>query len=236
MKLQIFQKTLFGGHRGLPLSYPDNTLEGIVAAAGSVDFVELDVRRSADGRMVLSHEPELGELVIYDHSWDELSAVEVGDGYRPALLDAVLEALPNSSLNIEIKNFPYQPGFDPDGIFALEVAALARPFDLLSSFYWPTMDTVKAAFPAIRTGLLVYQVGSLADTMRAATSGGHQVIAPHFSLLIEDPEALIEKAHSAGLEVMTWTVNDSEMAASLVSAGIDAIISDDPVRIQQEIQ
>jgi glycerophosphoryl diester phosphodiesterase len=35
---------------------------------------------------------------------------------------------------------------------------------------------------------------------------------------------------------MTWTVNDSEMAASLVSAGIDAIISDDPVRIQQEIQ
>lgn len=236
MKPRISKKPLIGGHRGLPYSYPDNTLEGIVAAAGSVDFVELDVRRSADGRMVLSHEPELGELVINDHSWDELSAVELGDGYRPALLDAVLEALPDSSLNIEIKNSPFQPGFDPDGVFALEVAALVRSFDLVTSFYWPTMDTVKAAFPAARTGLLVYQVGSLSETMQAAISGGHQVIAPHFSLLMEDPEPLIEEAHSAGLEVMTWTVNDSEMAASLVSAGIDAIISDDPVRIQQEIQ
>lgn len=236
MKPRISKKPLIGGHRGLPYSYPDNTLEGIVAAAGSVDFVEIDVRRSADGRMVLSHEPELGELVINDHSWGELSAVELGDGYRPALLDSVLEALPDSSLNIEIKNFPYQSGFDPDGAFALEVASLVRSVDLLTSFYWPTMDTVKAAFPAVRTGLLVYQVGSLSETLRAATSGGHQVIAPHFSLLIEDPERLIEEAHSAGLEVMTWTVNDSEMAASLVSAGIDAIISDDPVRIQQEIQ
>lgn len=236
MKPRISKKPLIGGHRGLPYSYPDNTLEGIVAAAGSVDFVEIDVRRSADGRMVLSHEPELGELVINDHSWGELSAVELGDGYRPALLDSVLEALPDSSLNIEIKNFPYQSGFDPDGAFALEVASLVRSVDLLTSFYWPMMDTVKAAFPAVRTGLLVYQVGSLSETLRAATSGGHQVIAPHFSLLIEDPERLIEEAHSAGLEVMTWTVNDSEMAASLVSAGIDAIISDDPVRIQQEIQ
>jgi glycerophosphoryl diester phosphodiesterase len=218
------------------LSYPDNTLEGIVAAAESVDFVELDVRRSADGRMVLSHEPELGELIISDHSWDELSAVELGDGYRPTLLDAVMEALPEFPLNIEIKNFPAQPGFDPDGTFAVEVAAFARPFDLVTSFYWPTVDSVKAAFPAVRTGLLVYQVGSLSDTIRAATSGGHRAIAPHFSLLIEGPVPLIEKAHSAGLEVLTWTVNDSEMAASLVSAGIDAIISDDPVRIQQEIQ
>ena len=164
------------------------------------------------------------------------STVDLGDGYRPTLFDAVLEALPNFSLNIEIKNFPYQPGFDPDGAFGVEVAARARPIDLVTSFHWPTMDTVKAAFPALRTGLLVFQVGSFSDTLRAAMSGGHQVIAPHFSLLIEEMGPSIEKAHSAGLEIMTWTVNDSEMAADLIAAGIDAIISDDPLRIQQEIQ
>ena len=96
------------------------------------------------------------------------------------------------------------------------------------------MDTVKAALPHVRTGLLVDEGGSVADAMGAAVAGRHEVIAPHFSLLAGAEGHLIELAHDAGLEVVTWTVNDSAIAGRLAAAGIDGIISDDPVRIQQE--
>ncbi len=228
------KKTQFGAHRGLRLSYPDNTLEGVTAAALVADFVELDVRRTADGRMILSHDPTFGEVLVHESHWEALRLIDLGDGCHPALLDEVLEALPAFPLDIEIKNSPLQPGFDAEGEFAVSVARLARPFDVVTCFFWPTMDTVKAALPHVRTGLLVDEGGSVADAMGAAVAGRHEVIAPHFSLLAGAEGHLIELAHDAVLEVVTWTVNDSAIAGRLAAAGIDGIISDDPVRIQQE--
>jgi glycerophosphoryl diester phosphodiesterase len=234
MKLQESNNTQVGGHRGLPLVYPDNTLEGITAAAEVADFIELDVRRSADGLMVLSHEPALRETTIHDHAWEELRNIDLGGGYHPALLQFILDALPYTPLDIEIKNSPLQPGFDPGGVFAVEVAACARPFDVVTCFFWPTMDIVKRALPHVRTGLLVDEGGSLTDAVEAAVAAGHEVVAPHFSLLINSGNRPIDQAHDAGLEVVTWTVNDVAVAARLVGDGVDGIISDDPERIQQE--
>ncbi len=234
MNLQQTKKTQIGAHRGLRLSYPDNTLEGITAAALVADFVELDVRRTADGRMILSHDPTFREVLVEDNSWDTLRLIDLGDGCHPALLDEVLEALPAFPLDIEIKNSPLQPGFDPEGDFAVSVARLARPIDVVTCFYWPTMDIVKAALPHVRTGLLVDEGGSAVDAIEAAVANRHEVIAPHFSLLTGAEERLIDLAHDAGLEVVTWTVNDAAIAGRLVAAGIDGIISDDPARIQQE--
>ena len=233
MKDQLSKNTQFGAHRGLRLSYPDNTLQGIVAAAAVADFVELDVRRSADGRMVLSHEPSFGSVGITDRTWEELRKIDLGDGYHPTLLDDVLEALPDTPLDIEIKNFPYQPGFDSEGSFAVEVAARSRPIDVVTCFFWPTMDVVKAALPDVRTGLLVFEAGSASDVIAAAGAGGHQLVAPHFSLLVESGEQSIDLAHETGLEVITWTVNDVAMAQRFVAAGIDGIISDDPAAISR---
>jgi len=183
--------------------------------------------------MVLSHEPSFGSVGIADHSWEELREVDLGDGYHPTLLDDVLEALPDTPLDIEIKNFPYQPGFDPEGSFAVEVAARSRPIDVVTCFYWPTMDVVKVTLPEVRTGLLVFEAGSVSDVIAAARAGGHQLVAPHFSLLVESGERSIHTAHEAGLEVITWTVNDVAMAQRFVAAGIDGIISDDPAAISR---
>ena len=235
MNIEISSNTQIGSHRGLSSAYPDNTLEGIVAASLVADFIELDVRRTADGQMVLSHDPEFGDAVINDHTWEELRHIDLGSGYGPALFGQVLEALPDTPLDLEIKNFPYQPGFDPSGEFAVEVAGLARPFDVVTSFFWPTMDIVKAALPDLRTGLLVFQGGTVADTLAAALEGGHEVIAPHFGLLMDDLQ-MISQAHEAGLEVISWTVNDPDVARALMAARIDGLISDEPERMKQERQ
>lgn len=235
MNDQITRKTQIGSHRGLSAAYPDNTLGGIVAASLVADFVELDVRRTADGEIVLSHDPAFGDVVINDRKWDELRDIDLGSGHHPALFGQVLEALPDTPLDIEIKNFPDQPGFDPVGEFAIDVAGLARPLDVVTSFFWPTMDIVKAALPEVRTGLLVFQGGTVADVMAAALDGGHEVVAPHFSLLVDDRD-LITQAQQAGLEVISWTVNDIEVARALMEAGIDGLITDHPELMKQEQQ
>ena len=69
----------------------------------------------------------------------------------------------------------------------------------------------------------------------AALAGGHDLVAPHFGLLVEDRERISE-AHAVGLEVISWTVNEPDVARVLMEAGIDGLISDDPERMKQEQQ
>ena len=208
----------------MPLEYPDNTMAGFAAAASVVPMVELDVRRSRDGRLVLSHDPHINDVTVANATWSELSLIDVGDGHRPALLDDVLQDVPGLALDIEIKNWPVEPGFEPDHRTALEVAALLRPGDMLTSFFWPTVDAVQDAFPGAATGLLVDRSGSIADAVTHALEHGHGAIAPHFSLLSEE---LVAGAMAAGLAVATWTVNDVGEAVAFATWGVSTIISDD---------
>src|SRR5688572_33502616 len=115
------------GHRGWPTKYPDNVLEGIAAALEVADMVEVDVRRSGDGCLILSHDPVLGGMVVSEAPWADLGRVDLGRGFHPASLAQILEGFPASRFNFEVKNTPAEPGFDPYHGGALETAAVARP-------------------------------------------------------------------------------------------------------------
>ena len=207
--------------------FPDNSLEGIVAGAAVSQIIELDVRSSADGRFVLSHDPHIAGVEVASTVWDELKNVDMGEGHRPALLEDVLAALPDFPLDIEIKNWPGEPGFDPTHEFAVKVAGYARPIDVVTCFFWPTMHAIKSAHPRVKTGLLVDRGGSVDDAMAEAREFGHELIAPHWSLLLDrafDPQR-------DGVEVATWTVDDPDVAISLANAGVRTIITNDPKTI-----
>lgn len=190
-------------------------------------MVELDVRRSLDGELVLAHDPQLGGLVVAETRWVELSSIDLGDGHHPIRLGDLIDQVPELSLDIEIKNWPLQPGFEASGDTALEVAGTARPTDFLSCFYWVTMDQVKAAFPTVRTGLLVDEGGSLADVIIHARANGHEIVAPHWSL--------VDGPVPGDLAVSVWTMNDPSRVGDLVEWGVSAIITDDPGLIAAEL-
>lgn len=228
--MRFSSQTLVGGHRGWPSRFPDNTLEGFEAAAQVADFVELDVRASADGRWVLAHDPVIGDRPVATTPWESLSTIDVGGGLHPTTLDDVFAALPALALDVEIKNSPGDPAFDPDHSVALAVAAAVRAIDVMTSFYWPTMDAVRTAFPEVKTGLLVDPAGSGLEALGVAADRGHQVVAPHWTLVDRE---LTEAARSAGIELVTWTVNDPAVALRLADEGVDAIITDDPGRLRQ---
>jgi glycerophosphoryl diester phosphodiesterase len=222
---------MIAGHRGLPLEYPDNTKEGILAAAVVCDMVEFDVRRTRDGVAVLSHDARVGGSLIIDMDWPALEDFDLGGGFHLARLDDVLQAAGEFPFNFEIKNSPADPDFDETFEFAVEAAGRASKRDVVTSFHWPTVDAVRNAYPSLSTGLLVDPMGSVEAATAWATRSGHRVIALHWSLLGDQPAARTAEITKTGLRVVVWTVNDEDIARNVAAGGAAAIITDDPIRI-----
>jgi glycerophosphoryl diester phosphodiesterase len=190
------------------------------------DAIEIDVRRSADGKLVLSHDPDLGGLLVSTHSWAVLGELDLGDGHRPALLDEAISSLPETPLMLEVKNLPHQPGYEPDHRVGLETAVRARGDDIVTSFNWPTVDAIRRSFPDVATGLIVDEQWDLGQAVEHCLDVGHSAVVPSWKLVRTDAD--LELAASSGLEVHVWTVNDVGLAAELVALGVTGIISDDP--------
>ena len=140
------------GHRGAPLAAPENTIEAFVAAGRfGADGVELDVRRTADGALVVHHDgvvPGAGRI----------SALEAGDlPEEIPVLEAALDACAGMVVNIEIKNSPAEVDHDPYEAAAVGVAELLarrgrRDRAIVSAFSLASIDAVKGVAPATRTG------------------------------------------------------------------------------------
>lgn len=216
------------GHRGWPTRYPENTLRGFLAAAEVADGVELDVRRSGDGKLVLSHDPWIGGLPVWQTPWSQLGELDLGDGHHPALLDEVLAALPDTPVQLEVKNWPTDPGFEPDHRLALEAAERARPGDVVTGFNGETLAAVRRVFPDVATGLCVPGSIGFDQAVRHCLDAGHTVLVPEFSL-ITDPLHV-------DLAVYPWTVNDPAKAEELVERGVTGIITDDPGAISTTLR
>lgn len=211
------------GHRGWPARHPESTLTGFIAVSDVADMVELDVRRCGDGRLVVSHDPVLDGHVVCETSWSVLSEVDVGDGHHPALLDEVLAALVDTPIQLEVKNWFTDPGFEPDGRIGLETAERSRPDDTVTCFNPETLATVRKVFPEVRTGLAVEAPLDLDTAVDLCRHGGHAALIPNHALIVGE--------FDTGVEVYPWTVNDPARALELVELGVTGIITDDAGRI-----
>jgi glycerophosphoryl diester phosphodiesterase len=214
------------GHRGDPSRYPQNAIEGILGSGDVASMAEIDVRPSKDRRLVLSHDPHHGDTTLVEQNWSELASLPLGDGHTIGLLDDLIDQAGEFPLNIEIKNWPSDPDFDPSFAFALKAAALARPIDLITSFHWPTTHAIKERFSGLRTGLIVNDGWDAVGAMSEARRRGHVAVAFHHTLITPEPVRMMTKAD--GLEVYVWTVNDPKMGIRLADANVTGLITDYP--------
>lgn len=215
--------TVIIAHRGASAAELENTLPAFRrAVAMGADGIELDVRRTADDRLVVHHDPRLADGRAVRHTRRDALPDHVPD------LTAALDACAGAFVNIEIKNDPTEPDFDPSEWVAHRTCALLErggpgPRWLISSFRFETVARCRVLDPHLRTAWLVATAD--AATIERTASAGHAAIHPWEATLTA---AQIRDAHAAGLAVNTWTCDDPARLAELLAWGVDGICTNVP--------
>src|SRR5205807_97412 len=99
---------LIVAHRGAWGAAPQNSLAALEAAIKlGCDMVEVDVRRTRDGRLVAIHDPRVGGTSVAALPFDELQQ-KVGPGEVPALTGFLDAAAGRIALDVELKEAGYE--------------------------------------------------------------------------------------------------------------------------------
>lgn len=213
-------------HRGASAAAPENTVDAFrLARTLGADWVELDVRRTADRQLAIHHDAHLAD----GRALVELAAADLPD-HVPDLA-AALDACEGMRVNIEIKNWPTDPDFDPDdevaeGVVAEVARRGAADGVLVSCFHRPTLDRVRALDPSVPTAFLHGPADRPWEDLAADVArGGHRALHPWFGIV---DRAYVDAAHRHGLEVNTWTVDDEAAMVQLIDHGVDGLCTNVP--------
>ncbi|WP_428263063.1 glycerophosphodiester phosphodiesterase [Haliangium sp.] len=244
---------LLYAHRGAAAEQPENTLPSFRRALElGADVLETDVHLSADGQVVVSHDPDAQRmtgvpLVFRKTRLDEILTLDagatftdasggrpfMGKRYRIPTLEELLVELPDVPFNIDIK----QPGV-ACARRVVELVRRLRATDrvVLASFHYHTILTVRALGYEGRTSLARPEVVALLlgprRALRVMPGRGQLVQIPtHAGPLTLATPRFLDKCHQLGLRVDFWTINDPEEARRLLDLGADGIMTDDPAAI-----
>jgi glycerophosphoryl diester phosphodiesterase len=232
-------------HRGASAERPENTLGAFERAVEvGAPAIEFDVRVTADGHAVVVHDASVdrttnGSGVVRSMTLDEVRALEIatGDGdpeHVPTLEEVLRFASSRAAVDVEIKNLPGEPDFDPERELAVE--ALHRALDdvgfvgpvIVSSFNPRSIAASRTMRPEVPTGLLTeYSVDAEAALTYAAAEG-HAWVLPFLGKVREAGEGFPSDVHRAGLLLGTWLTDDPDEALALFASGVDAVATNDP--------
>jgi glycerophosphoryl diester phosphodiesterase len=226
-------------HRGASGTTPENTMAAFRRAVElGARFIETDIHLSRDGEIVAIHDATLdrttsGRGPVMAHSLQELRALDAGSWFSPQFagerlpkLDEILSFSAQADVNLylEIKS---ESGY---GIERALVSALRGRVEAMRvvvlSFDPHALELVRRLDRVIMTGLLWDD--DPANAVERAMHIGARQLAPRGDRVTP---ALVAEAHTNGLQVVTWTVNELEHIRALVATGVDGIMSDYPDRL-----
>lgn len=227
-------------HRAGAIHAPENTLAALeIAIRQGADYAEIDVQRSRDGTVVVIHDADLMKLAgdprrVGQTDYQELAQVDIGrsfhgdfEGERLGRLIDFLEASRNKiKLMIELKYY------GEDKLLAEETLRLVR-----NSAMEKQVSIMSLELAAVR------QVQGLAPDwtigyLSAVGLGNLKRLDVDY-IAVSSSQAtakLINGAHTNGLAVYTWTVNDVDGMLDMMELGADGLITDDSAMAVKLIQ
>jgi len=199
------------GHRGAKGHAPDNTIESFEKAhALGCDEVETDVWLADDGRLLISHDrPQPNHKRTLE---------EVLDFCRGKM-----------GVNVELKAEMSEKSAQQTGaVVGKTLAERSDPEVYVSSFWWAALEGSRVAGPSVRRAFLFADSPDKAALMESAR--GMRLWALHPNRAYVTPE-IVKAAHSAGVKLNVWTVNEPREIALFAEWGVDGIMSDYPERV-----
>jgi glycerophosphoryl diester phosphodiesterase len=218
-------------HRGASAYAPELTFAAFdLALAMGADTLELDVRLTADGELVLLHDRTLARTAHDARRIDRLTLADLErlpEEVRPVTLDAVFARYgADTRYWVETK----EPVRDTEHalVAVIERHGLREHAAVQSSDH-RSLRRLRRLHPHLRLAP-IYRRGTHPAFVRAGlarTAGYACAIVPAAALV---DAALVHAAHARGLTVHAWTVNDEREMARLEALGVDAVITDVPDR------
>jgi len=211
-------------HRGASGYEPENTIRAIEKAIEmNADAVEFDVRLSKDNVPVVIHDETLNRTTdgsgrVDSYTSEQLKNFDAGKGERIPLLSEALDLVYGRiCVLLELKETRASR-------YAL---SLVENKDMLNqimfvSFHEDALKTVAEANPNTYRGLIYAKPG---DHILVAKRIGCIAVMPHYKLA---SLKTVEFAHRLKLKVNVWTVDDLEIARTLVERGVDSITTNKP--------
>jgi len=222
-------------HRGASAYRPENTLSAYALAIEQrADMIEIDLHRTRDGALVVTHDAELGWLggegEIAGASLSEVRALDAGDGQPVPTLEEVLDRFGSAiAFNLEIKRGvdAEYPELEQRAIDAVRKRGLLAG-TLFSSFYDPVLERLRAIAPEARIALLISRRYPI-DILSRARAVGAEAVNPEAPLVTRE---LVDEIHAAGLAVYPFTVDAPERMRELLDWGVDGLFTNRPERMR----
>jgi len=234
---------LIMAHRGFSGKAPENTLAAFQKAIeiGS-DFIELDIRFSKDGHLVVFHDDTLqrttnGKGKVAEFSLQELKRLDAGfwfgaafSGEKIPTLREVLDlARGRISLNIELKKGD-QGRYTMTDLADRALEEVQRggmeQQVLFSSFDLSAAKRIREKNPAIPVAFITR---SPWNSPREAFGGELLLFLNARKTTLN--ETNLARAHHQGIKIIVWTLDTEDEMEKFISMGVDGIVTDHPDRL-----
>ena len=205
-------------------------------------YVETDVHATSDGTVVVHHDSLLDRTTdgvgpIAEQPWSAVRRAKVGGREPIAALADVLEELPDTRFNIDIKA---DRAVEPAMALLRRMNALPRV--AIASFSERRLARARLLGGAeTLTSLGPRSVATLWAAGRLIRRAGRplpglmaQIPVRHGPMVLVN-ERMVRVAHRAGIEVHVWTVDEPAEMNRLLDLGVDGLLSDRPDLLRAEL-
>ncbi|TDL30959.1 glycerophosphodiester phosphodiesterase [Jeotgalibacillus sp. S-D1] len=229
-------------HRGASGYAPENTIAAFDKAVDmKADYIEIDVQQSKDGQLVVIHDTSVdrttdGTGYISDLTLEELRSLDAGSwkgeeftGEKIPTFEEVLDRYRGKiGILIELKSPELYPGMEESIALKLKERNLDKPRNekiIIQSFNFESMKLTNSLLPRVPIGVLTSSSKDTTEQALREFSTYADYFNPSYRLVTKD---LVNRVHSIGMKISSWTVRSQETADFLLESGVDAIITDYP--------
>lgn len=215
-------------HRGASTLEPENTLLSLNHAFQlGVDMVEVDVRQSADGELVVIHDATVdrttnGTGLVKEKTLTQLRELDAGTGETIPTLREVLKMVKRKgtvegqpSLMIEIK----EPNIEKQVLNTLKLENMLQEV-IVASFYHNVSLNLKSMEKSLKTGVIF--ISQPTHPENQAIDAKADIMFPFFHYL---SEKMVENAHHHDIKVYTGVVDTIKDLRLVLSLGVDGFVS-----------
>jgi len=212
---------------------PENTLAAFEKALDiGVDMLEIDVRVTGDGQLIVLHDPSLDrttdcEGIVREMGLDEIRQADAGDGERVPILGEVFDLARNRApILLEIKS-----DFIAERVVQAIADAQIEEQVVVQSFNPQTVERVKRLAPHLPSSLLIGELPTTPSRVRARRLvsqvlevGANTLSIWHATLT----PSQIEEMRKRGIAVWAWTVDEEITMRDLAMMGVQGLVTNYP--------